>query len=517
MNAWQQLQESTGGKSVLFDPSGFKAPLLEDACWMEILPDDLQEEKKDGDTRFYLNGRIGLVETATANRRVYSKKIMSREIGRLKENMKARRVYGTCDHPKDGRTLLEDVSHYIVDAEINENNEIIGKLEIIPESIMGKQILAIARTGGQLGVSSRGFGSVSSDNNGNHVVQEDYRLVTWDIVADPANAGAYPSFVAENKEIQEPFMDIETLKKEHPELVESLKEAIRAELAPESREHARVTLKEEFENKLKEAGVAIRDQVTEEVKKELLQDPEVAAAKEVVESIKGLVRPYLFSEDENAEIHRLQERVTVLEWRIAEQDTTILEQQEDNDKLASAARKLACHLYLEHELETPFTPQDILSRIGDLDRFDSIESFKTAVKSIQESMGEEIKASQEKEAALQEMKDEVARLREERDKALAIGNQGFIRAYLEKQIGRHPRAAKVREYVLEAAPVTQDKVDELIRAYDADNPVSEEFSRISRGLQRSPKTEDNNERSLNEDTEESTVFGVPMSQVRGSL
>jgi ATP phosphoribosyltransferase regulatory subunit HisZ len=115
------------------------------------------------------------------------------------------------------------------------------------------------------------------------------------------------------------------------------------------------------------------------------------------------------------------------------------------------------------------------------------------------------------------MKDEVARLREERDKALAIGNQGFIRAYLEKQIGRHPRAAKVREYVLEAAPVTQDKVDELIRAYDADNPVSEEFSRISRGLQRTPKTEDNNERSLNEDTEESTVFGVPMSQVGGSL
>ena len=131
MNVIQSLLESNGGNDIIFEPKGLDKPLLEDAFWFEVKPTDFVEAKEGGERRFYLNGRIGLVEQATANKRKYTRSVMSREIEHLLPDMQARGLYGECDHPGDGKTKLSRVSHFVLGAEINENNEIIGKLEII--------------------------------------------------------------------------------------------------------------------------------------------------------------------------------------------------------------------------------------------------------------------------------------------------------------------------------------------------------------------------------------------------
>jgi len=56
-------------------------------------------------------------------------------------------------------------------------------------------------SGVNLGVSSRGMGSLQPTKEGYNIVQDDFRLATAaDIVADPSAPGAFVNGIMENKE-----------------------------------------------------------------------------------------------------------------------------------------------------------------------------------------------------------------------------------------------------------------------------------------------------------------------------
>ncbi len=58
-------------------------------------------------------GEFGRWGVATQNGRIYSESLMGREIKRLNEDLKSRRVLGELDHPSDGKTSLKRVSHVV--------------------------------------------------------------------------------------------------------------------------------------------------------------------------------------------------------------------------------------------------------------------------------------------------------------------------------------------------------------------------------------------------------------------
>jgi len=148
-------------------------------------------ESKSG--RPVIRGIFGRVDTPTNNRRVYSEAIMRQNLVRLEEDINRRRVFGELDHPADGRTRLNRVSHIITKLEINENKEIIGTAEIL-NTDAGRNLRAIIDAGGEVGVSSRGVGTTKTEASGDKHVNEDFRLMTFDVVAEPATSGAYPKF-----------------------------------------------------------------------------------------------------------------------------------------------------------------------------------------------------------------------------------------------------------------------------------------------------------------------------------
>ena len=55
------------------------------------------EEGKSG--KMVIRGEFGRVDVPTQNGRMYSRQITEREIGRLNDNIRGRRVYGELDHP----------------------------------------------------------------------------------------------------------------------------------------------------------------------------------------------------------------------------------------------------------------------------------------------------------------------------------------------------------------------------------------------------------------------------------
>jgi hypothetical protein len=80
-----------------------------------------------------------------------------------------------------------------------EGNDWIGKAKIL-ETPMGNIAKNLIEGGAQLGVSSRGMGSLKTVN-GVNIVQDDFHLATAaDIVADPSAPGAFVQGIMEGKE-----------------------------------------------------------------------------------------------------------------------------------------------------------------------------------------------------------------------------------------------------------------------------------------------------------------------------
>ena len=133
------------------------------------------------------------------NGRVYPRHIMQREVARyVKENILTKRAYGELGHP-DGPTVnLDRVSHMITSLREDGNNYI-GRAKIM-DTPMGKIVKELISEGAQLGVSSRGLGTLK-ERNGINEVQDDFMLATAaDIVADPSAPDAFVNGIMEGKE-----------------------------------------------------------------------------------------------------------------------------------------------------------------------------------------------------------------------------------------------------------------------------------------------------------------------------
>jgi hypothetical protein len=134
------------------------------------------------------------------NGRMYPVETLSREVGRYNENFTNKgRALGELGHP-DGPTVnLDRVSHKITMLEQRGDN-FWGKAQLL-DTPMGRIAQSLIGEGVQLGVSSRGIGSIKEDHTGCKVVGDDFMLATAaDIVADPSAPDAFVSGIMEGKE-----------------------------------------------------------------------------------------------------------------------------------------------------------------------------------------------------------------------------------------------------------------------------------------------------------------------------
>ena len=124
---------------------------------------------------------------------------MIKEVNRYnKEFVEKKRAFGELGHP-DGPTVnLERVSHMITNLQQDGSNYI-GEAKIM-NTPYGKIVKGLIDEGAQLGVSSRGMGSLEQRNGANYV-KSDFMLATAaDIVADPSAPDAFVQGIMESKE-----------------------------------------------------------------------------------------------------------------------------------------------------------------------------------------------------------------------------------------------------------------------------------------------------------------------------
>ncbi len=150
----------------------------------------LTEAKKDGGKNYFIEGIFMQANKKNRNGRIYPTEILQKEARRYTtEFIKKKRAFGELGHP-DGPTVnLERVSHMIEELEEVGQN-FMGRAKIL-DTPYGKIVKNLIDEGAQLGVSSRGMGSVVNIGEGKVKVGEDFELIGWDFVSNPSTHGAF--------------------------------------------------------------------------------------------------------------------------------------------------------------------------------------------------------------------------------------------------------------------------------------------------------------------------------------
>ena len=160
----------------------------------------LTEAKKDGGKNYFIEGIFMQANKKNRNGRIYPTEVLQKEAKRYTtEFIAKKRAFGELGHP-DGPTVnLERVSHMITElVEVDMN--FMGRAKIM-DTPYGKIVKNLIDEGAQLGVSSRGMGSLKSGKDGISEVQGDFYLATAaDIVADPSAPDAFVAGIMEGKE-----------------------------------------------------------------------------------------------------------------------------------------------------------------------------------------------------------------------------------------------------------------------------------------------------------------------------
>jgi len=209
-----------------------------------------------------LRAKVGHAGIVNRNKRFYPKDIMAREVAALQEKIQERSAFANDQHPrrrtgKDGVVEMIDqptfgsTTFIPFTLEMNESGEVFS-VGVVPKTDAGRNFAAVVRAGGRPGFSTRGGGSVvlkklkinETQEEEVNVVQEDFKLKTFDTVIDQSVADATIRALAE--------AEVPT-----PSNLEEGKPATQ----PQSESESRIMKFAEWLKKYGEAGTALQESV----------------------------------------------------------------------------------------------------------------------------------------------------------------------------------------------------------------------------------------------------------------
>lgn len=138
-------------------------------------------------------GKFQEAESINKNKRRYPFDVLDENVQKLAPIIKSRGLVGELDHPADSIIHFKEASHVITKLWW-EDNILMGEGQIL-NTAYGKILRALLEANVRVGISSRGVGSGKVDENGTLVIGENFKLITFDVVADPSTREAYQQVV----------------------------------------------------------------------------------------------------------------------------------------------------------------------------------------------------------------------------------------------------------------------------------------------------------------------------------
>lgn len=178
--------------------------LLVEYLPFKFTPETINESIKSNNGRLLVAGVLQRVNAKNQNGRVYPRHTLEREVEKYDDEfVKNSRALGELDHPDSSVVNLSNVSHNVTKIWW-DGEDVKGEVEIL-NTPAGNILKSLFSSGIQLGISSRGLGSVKEvfnegEKEGTLLVQDDFELIAFDFVSNPSTHGAFlsPTNVNEN-------------------------------------------------------------------------------------------------------------------------------------------------------------------------------------------------------------------------------------------------------------------------------------------------------------------------------
>ena len=468
----------------------------------------------EGDTngKLIVEGKIGHCDKPTANNRVYSRSIIEREIRRLAPRIEQGSVLGAVDHPGDGKSRVREAGCIVRRLWVENNGEIHGKFEVVEESDAGRNLAAFLRRGAAIGMSSRGLGSTAIGPDGLDYVGEDFRLNTWDFVADPACHDAYPSVISEDKDeagntILTVKGDVTTveLRRQFPALVRSIEEhayavasdtltgvrqeqnlqesmtVVGEDVRAKVYEEVRSALQEDFAAKLVRSLAEMRTTVEEEVRSDFDSDPELAGAKLQLKKIAEMVAPFRPSGEIKRVLGEKDSVIKEMERAVEEAEQTTIAQTRQIATLEWKGKQLAYQVFIEREIAGHPMEEQLRSMIGEVTEFKTATELRAKVES---SLATVNKVRAEKDA---EISEQMSAMKAQWEKRLQAAEK------IAEDSQR--REAQLRESVNEKIVAVEDNVRKSLQeAMEARNAAEKRAAKAATRL--AEAVEENDRKNL---------------------
>jgi hypothetical protein len=154
---------------------------------------DLQLVEAKSDKNIHIVGIFSSANIENNNKRKYKREILEREIQKVETKIEKGSLWGELGHPPNPEINMDKIAILTKMLEW-KGDHIYGKAKVL-DTPMGQIAKTLVKEG-NLGISSRGLGTVSE----NGYVNEDFNLITWDLVTDPSNNPSWVNGIYEGKE-----------------------------------------------------------------------------------------------------------------------------------------------------------------------------------------------------------------------------------------------------------------------------------------------------------------------------
>lgn len=169
---------------------------------LKLLTESAEIEKYKGNPNALgiLCGPCADFTVATENNNFYSERLWQLVLDSdyVKQAIETKTLFGEIDHPEDRLDLkAENAAINCTKLWIDKDNKcLMGCFDILPTE-KGKLLKSLCDYGSILGVSSRGIGDLTYDDQKGNIVNEDtYLFVCFDVVVQPASKNARQSYMS---------------------------------------------------------------------------------------------------------------------------------------------------------------------------------------------------------------------------------------------------------------------------------------------------------------------------------
>lgn len=149
----------------------------------------IMEDRGPNGGKLILKGPMQRANKENQNHRMYPIRLLQREFENYEKPIKEGRALGELDHPDNSTVSLEKASH-VVREQWWDGDTWMGRIEIL-STPCGRILENLLESGVVVGISSRGVGSTSKNESGADIVQDDFNLICFDMVAEPSTHGAF--------------------------------------------------------------------------------------------------------------------------------------------------------------------------------------------------------------------------------------------------------------------------------------------------------------------------------------